>query len=193
MRSNAKDRVFQMDALKEVKESYQYSAAQFDSLQTEFIENFLDVSFLEISSYGFLKGVTDKIILDFKSYIQGRGGIEIKYLKKIYSGLLQELNLSFEYDKKNKYFIIESHGVHELLKNEEGIHLFYIPYSTPVPIAVSMKKNDSKPERIMKNKVIRLYDQNATLTDLRSGFTNAIAITSGEFKLLLYAGIHSQK
>jgi ATP-dependent Clp protease ATP-binding subunit ClpC len=193
MRSNAKDRVFQMDALKEVKESYQYSAAQFDSLQTEFIENFLDVSFLEISSYAFLKKVTDKIILDFKSYIQGRGDMEIKYLKKIYSDLLQELNLSFEYDKKDKYFIIEGHGVYELLKNEEGIHLFYIPYSTPIPIGVSLRKTNSKPDRTMKHKVIRLYDQHATLTDLRSGFTNAITITPGEFKLLLYAGIHSQE
>lgn len=193
MRSNAKDRLFQMDALKEVKESYQYSAAQFDSLQTEFIENLLDVSFLEISSRGFLKGINDKIILDFKSYIEGRGGIEIKYLKKIYFDLLEELDLSFEYDKKNKHFFIEGHGVYELLKNEAGIHLFYVPYSTPIPIGVSLRKAENKPTRNLKNKVIRLYDQNATLTDLRSGFTNAIAITPGEFKLLLYAGIHDQR
>ncbi len=193
-RSKVKDKMFQIEALKEVKESYLYTAAQFDSLQTEFIENMLDVSFLEISCKGFLKGISDKVILDFKSYIQGRGDLEIKYLTNIYTELLKELDLSFEYDKKNKYFILEGHGIYQLLKNEIGIHLFYIPYSTPIPIGLILRKVDGKPFKSnSKNKVIRLYDQNSTLTDLRSGFTNAISISPAELKLLLFAGIQSQK
>jgi len=193
VRTHTKDRMFQMEALKEVNESYQYSATQFDSLQTEFIGSMLDVSFLEISSKGFLKGATDKVILDFKSYIQGQGEIEMKYLKKIYSDLLEELDLSFEYSKKFKHFIIEGHGVFELLKHEQGIHLFYVPYSTPIPIGVSLRKAETKTAKFLKTKVIRLYDQNATLTDLRSGYTNAISISPREFKLLLFAGIQSYK
>ncbi len=193
VRTHTKDRMFQMEALKEVNESYQYSATQFDSLQTEFIGSMLNVSFLEISSRGFLKGITDKVILDFKSYIQGQGELEMKYLKKIYSDLLEELDLSFEYSKKYKHFIIEGHGVYELLKNEQGIHLFYVPYSTPIPIGISLRKSESKTAKFLKTKVIRLYDQNATLTDLRSGYTNAISISPREFKLLLFAGIQSQK
>jgi hypothetical protein len=56
-----------------------------------------------------------------------------------------------------------------------------------------IRKADRKPSRLLKNKVIRLYDQNATLTDLRSGYTNTISISPGELKLLLYAGIRSSK
>lgn len=192
-RYKAKDRLFQLEALQEVNESYQYSAAQFDSLQTEFIGNLIDVAFLEISSKGFFKGKTDQITLGFKSYVQGQGELEIKYLKKIYSDLLKELDLSFEYRKKDQQFSIEGHGAYELLKNEEGIHLFYVPYSTPLPIGVFVKKEDSRSRRKPSHQVVRLYDQNTTLTDLRSGFTNIISISPGELKLLLYVGIQHAK
>ncbi len=191
-RYKVKDRLFQLEALREVNESYQYSAAQFDSLQTEFIGNLLDVAFLEISSRSFIKGLTDKLTLSFKSYVQGQGELEIKYLKKIYGDLLKELDLSYEYHKKLQQFSIEGHGVYDLLKSEEGIHLFYVPYSTPVPIGVFLKKHNAKINKKPSNKVIRLYDQNTTLTDLRSGFTNIISITPGEFKLLLYAGMQKR-
>ena len=38
-------------------------------------------------------------------------------------------------------------------------------------------------------KVIRVYDGNKSLTDLRTGFSNAVGITPDEFKLLVYAGL----
>ncbi len=193
IRANTQDRIIQMEALQEVKESYQYAAGLFDSIQTEFIENLLDVSFLEIASRGFLKGISDKIILEFKSYIQNQGDTEIKYLSAIYKNLFEALDLTYEYNRKHKSFTIEGHGVYELLKNEAGIHLFYIPYSNPIPIQLSLRKAERKPSRLRNNKVIRLYDQNATLTDLRSSYTNTISISPGEFKLLLFAGIRSSK
>jgi len=193
MRTNTKDRLFQLEALQEINDSYRYSAAQFDSIQTEFINSYLDVSFLEISSKGFLKDINDQITLSFKSYVEGQGELEIKYLKKIYTTLFKALDLSFEYEKKNHAFHIEGHGVFELLKNEIGIHLFYVSYSTPIPIGVNILRKGKRTSRLPKNKVIRLYDQNSTLTDLRSGFTNAISISPSEFKLLVLAGIQSQR
>jgi hypothetical protein len=38
-------------------------------------------------------------------------------------------------------------------------------------------------------KVIRFYDKLNTLTDLRTGLTNAVNMNVSEFRLLLFAGL----
>ncbi|HQU59508.1 MAG TPA: hypothetical protein PLU64_09930, partial [Saprospiraceae bacterium] len=38
-------------------------------------------------------------------------------------------------------------------------------------------------------RVVRIYNNRDTLTDLRTGYSNALNITPNEFKLLLYAGL----
>ena len=189
IRENIKDRLFQQEALKEISEAYQFAAAQFDSLKSEFIENYLNVAFLKLFGKGFLKGKTDKVLLSFNSCITGLGDWEIKFLVEKYADFFKSQDIQHQISKNKKNISAEGHSLFNLLKGEAGIHLFYIAHQNPLPIKLEIQLEGQKniPEQLFK--VIRIYDGSNTLTDLRTGFSNAVNITASEFKLLLYAGI----
>ncbi|MEM9822086.1 MAG: AAA family ATPase, partial [Bacteroidota bacterium] len=84
VKENIRDRLFQKEALQEISELYEYASSQFDSMQTEFIDSYLDVAFLQLFAKGFLSEKADKIRLRFKSYITGMGKEEIAFLIKNY-------------------------------------------------------------------------------------------------------------
>ena len=188
IRLNLQDRLFQQEAIKEINENYQYANSNFSSLESEFIDSFLNVAFLEFFSKGFLKDKTDKIIIHFKSSITGLGNAQIEYLVKLYSKSLKELDIQFKVSKDKKSIAAEGHSILEIFKNEEGIHLFHLSHQNPLPIHLSIVAEGAESNQNEQNKVIRIYDGKATLTDLRTGFTNDANITPSEFKLLLYAG-----
>ena len=102
IRLNLQDRLFQQEAIKEINENYQYASSNFTSLESEFIDSYLNVAFLEFFSKGFLKGQTDKITINFKSSITGLGEAQIEYLVNLYSKSLQELDIQFNGFKKQK-------------------------------------------------------------------------------------------
>lgn len=188
VRENFKDRLFQQEALKEITEVYQYSAAQFDSMKTEFINNYLDVALLELAAKGFFKHKIDEININFRSCITGLGDWEIQFLMERYSGLLDNLDVNYTISKDKKNIRAEGHSLYQILQGEEGIHLFYVAHQNPLPIQIIVERVDGR-NRKPRGEVIRIYDGNRTLTDLRTGFTNDIQITTSEFKLLIFAGI----
>ena len=61
-------------------------------------------------------------------------------------------------------------------------------HQNPLPIHLTIEIEGKRKAKPLKSKVIRIYDGQTTLTDLRTGFTNDANITPSEFKLLLYAG-----
>ncbi len=188
-RENYKDRFFQQEGLSEIREIYNYASAQFDSMQTEFIDTFLNVSFLQIFTKDFLVGKSDQLLMRFTSCITGLGKAEIKTLMKRYVDLFDNLDIQYQVNYKKATIEVIYHGLYHLLKREAGIHLFYLAHQNPLPIKLSLSYLDRKKEIAEELKVIRIYDGHATLTDLRTGFTNAANITTAEFKLLLYAGL----
>ncbi len=187
-RLNLQDRLFQQEAIKEINENYLYASSNFTSLESEFIDSYLNVSFLEFFSNGFLEGKTDKISLNFESTITDLGKTQIDYLIELYSKLFKDLDIQFQVSKNKKNIAAEGHSLFEILKNEEGIHLFYISHQNPLPILLSLQLEENVKPVTPKKKVIRIYDRQSTLTDLRTGFTNDVNITPIEFKLLVYAG-----
>lgn len=188
MRENFKDRLFQQEALKEITEVYQYSAAQFDSMKSEFINNYLNVALLQLSAEGFFTHKTDVLNIRFESCITGLGDWQIRFLVERYAALLEQLDISHTVAENKKAIRAEGHALYLLLQGEEGIHLFYEAHQNPLPIRIIIEKVDGN-NRPPRTQVIRIYDGNQTLTDLRTGFTNDINITTDEFKLLVYAGI----
>jgi hypothetical protein len=58
-----------------------------------------------------------------------------------------------------------------------------------LPIKVHIKPTASQNNTWQ---VIRLYDGNRTLTDLRTQYTNVMNMSGQEFKLLVYAGLHTE-
>jgi hypothetical protein len=99
------------------------------------------------------------------------------------------LDLDFKINQTNRTITAESHSLYELLKGEHGIHLFYLPYQNPIPIFVKIEAENEESMPFYQLKVIRFYDKLNTLTDLRTGLTNAVNMNVSEFRLLLFAGL----
>ncbi len=192
VRLNIQDRLFQQEAIKEINENYQYASSNFTSLESEFIDSYLNVAFLEIFSKGFLKNKTDKISLHFESSITDLGKDQIEYLVNLYAGLLEDLDIQFQIFKNKRTITAEGHSLYEIFKNEHGFHLFYISHQNPLPIRLMVNFEGRSSPKPSKLEVIRIYDRQATLTDLRTGYTNDANITPGEFKLLIFAGISTE-
>ncbi|MDF1864286.1 MAG: hypothetical protein P1U70_05605, partial [Saprospiraceae bacterium] len=189
VRESYKDRLFQEEALKEISENYQYAPSQFDSLNTEFIKNFLDVAFLRLFSSGFISGVSDKIQLKFISTVVSLGKEQVEFLMNLYTSLLDKMDIQHEVDEENAIITAEGHGLNTLFLGEEGIHLFYIAHQNPLPVRMILESKNHPSNKPIEAKVIRVYDGTDTLTDLRTGFSNDVNITPEEFKLLLFAGL----
>ena len=189
IRENFKDQLFQQEGLRELREAYQFANFQFDSIKSQFMDNFLNVAFLNLFTRGFLKGKTDKLILTFKSCITGMGNWEIDFLMDKYINFFEELDISHKANKKKKLIEAEGHALHDLLAGEEGIHLFYTTQQTPLPIRLNIVQAGQKGSTSEDFKVVRIFDKATTLTDLRSGFSNVANYSVNEFKFFLYAGI----
>ncbi len=185
-----KDKLFQEQALEEINEFYRLASDQFDSLNTEFIDNYLDVAFFALHTKGFLKGRADEIEISYASCIDGKGAKELDFLMDLHTSYFKEAEIQFEINQSARTIVAESHSLYDLMQGEQGIHLFYRTHQTPLPIRVEVRMLDED-NKFTEMRVIRLYDLKATLSDLRSGFSNDVNITPKEFKLLLFAGLQN--
>jgi ATP-dependent Clp protease ATP-binding subunit ClpC len=195
-RRSMMDKLFQEAAMDDLSDTYRFNATEFDRLNTQFLDNWLDVALLRLYFNGLLSQSVDVLEIGFHSYIAGLGDKEIDFLIGRYKEMFHGLDLFYHFNKEEKIFLIEGYGLNELLKGEDGIHLFYIPHQNPLPIRVSVKKDEvkkkNKEARNKMLKVIRLYNSTTTITDLRTNYTNAGNISSSEFKFLLYGGLDPQ-
>lgn len=64
--------------------------------------------------------------------------------------------------------------------------LFYLSHRNPLPVRVQIRINGKPVAGPLK--VLRIFDGNKTVTDLRTGFSNAVNLTPEEFKLMVYGG-----
>lgn len=185
MRDNLKDWFFQRDAIKELSESYQYGLDQFDGLNTKMIADFLDVTFLLGASEDFIGRRLEKITLICQSCVDGMGDKEAAFLIRQYAGFLQLYDIATQMNEKTASLTAEGYGITKWLAGEAGIHLFYLGQQYPLPIRLTI---ESSAGTLTSNTVLRVYDSGRTLTDLRTGFSNAVNMTAREFQLLVYAG-----
>ncbi|GJM32252.1 MAG: hypothetical protein DHS20C18_12530 [Saprospiraceae bacterium] len=192
LKESFRDRFFQEEGLREISNAYQFAPAPFDSLSTEFINNYLDVAILDLQSKGFFRRKLDRVKLQFESCITGIGDEEIAFLLSKYTDLLQDLDLQHEVKEKEKMIIVEGYSAIQLLKEECGIQLFYMAHQNPLPIRVRLdtERKSSKPDQFQ---VIRIFDSKQTLMDLRTAYSNAANITAKELKLLVYGGLTNSK
>jgi len=190
-RKMVKDQLFQQEGMQEIIEYYRHAAAQFDSLSTEFLDNYLNVFLLKLAAKGFLKGAIEQIVFRFETGIIGLGKTEIEYLFAHYEKVLGFLDIRFTQDKTAVIITAEGYSLYDLFKQEQGIHIFRAVQGTMIPIKLMIEKIDQKIDKHQTLKVVRVYSE-TTLTDVRTGFSNSISITPEEFKLLLYAGVEKR-
>jgi len=181
-------RYFQEAALQELSDAYRFSASIFDHMNSEFIAHYLDVAFLRLRTEGFLQGDSGEVELRLQSMVHGIGQSELDYLYHSYEALLRSLDIPFERLPRDRGLQLQGYGLLELMRGEAGIHLFYPPGRNPIPLQVSLHA-PRVGQALQSQPVIRMYDAERTLTDLRTGFTNAYHMTVPEHKLLLFAGL----
>lgn len=190
-RRKIKDDSFQREALRQLTDEYKYSALQFDRLGTQLMEDYIDLVFLKLYAKGVKTAQVDTLVIRFSSAISNMGKKEIKTLMTLYKDLLEGLHIEYDEERKKEFSLtFEGFGLYELLKSEAGYHLFYVPHSTPIPIKVEIIKNGVVSKTLPE--VIRVYDGDTTITDIRTGFTNAGNISASEFKLLLYGALSEE-
>ncbi len=182
-----RDRLFQKEALQELREEYRHMSPEFDSFQSDYLVSFFDLAFLQTMLHGFLQEKTDRITFHFESAVTNAGSEEIEMLVNLYGALLQSLDIQHTIAEHQQSITAEAHSLSVLFAGEEGIHLFYVAHGNPVPIRITLEKEHPASKR--KLKVVRAYDGVETLTDLRTDYSNAGNITPDEFKLLLYGGM----
>ena len=192
VRENFKDQLFQKEALKQIRESYQFGREQFDNIKSEFIGNFLNVAFLKLNAKGVLAHKVDNVLLQFESCITGMGQWEVLFLMDKYGAFFKELDLPHTVNKEEQQINVEGHGLYELINGEQGIHLFYNALQSPIPIRLKVTDLHRHTHKQTDLKVIRIYDGASTLTDLRTGLSNTAHLNLNEFKFLLYAGINEK-
>lgn len=186
LRENVKDRLFQKEGIQEISDAYQYAKVQFDSLKSEFLNNYLKVALFNLQQQALLQQRPAKTTLRVRSLINDRGQEQALYLLRRYEAFFQMLDLSHQWPEDSPYFTLEAYGIKELLAGETGVHLFYYAHQSPIPIQVAFGDKPTADEPL---DVVRVYHGNHTVTDIRSGFSNDFNFTSAELFLMVYAGI----
>ena len=200
-----KEQLFQKSALEELRYVYQNAPEQFDRQQSVYLTDYFDIAFLKVKVAHLEREQLDKLEIEIRSTISNQGQEEIKYLKRVYKAIFEELGLSFKLI--DAIFYVEGYGADQLLRAEAGYHLFYRSHQNPLPIQVAIRNTSEKNESSNQlktekgtNFVVRLYDislgeehKASTLTDLRTGYTNQARITVNEYKLFLYASLFLEK
>ncbi|BDS12439.1 AAA family ATPase [Aureispira anguillae] len=193
-----KEQLFQRSALEELRYVYQNAPEQFDKQQSIYLTDYFDVAFLTLKVDHLEREQLDKIEIRIQSAISNQGQEEIKYLERVYKAIFEELDISFQLI--DHVFYAEGYGAQQLLRAEQGYHLFYRAHQNPLPICVTIRGTQENAPSEMFNSVIRLYDislgeehKASTITDLRTGYTNQAKITANEYKLFLYACLFFEK
>lgn len=189
VREYYRDRIFQEEALKQIGETYQYQQDLFDSLETEFLRYYLNVGILRLFADGFFRGKREQVIMRLESCITGLGKNEIQFLLELYAAFLAHLDIHYTLDKKQQTIQAEGYNISQLLHGEQGLQLFYTAHQNPIPIRLSLEVNGEASVKSKTLQVLRLFDSQQVMTDLRSGFTNAVNINPEEFKILVFAGL----
>ncbi|MCF8245901.1 MAG: AAA family ATPase [Saprospiraceae bacterium] len=185
-----RDKHFQEEAMKTLREEYRHQSPEFDSFETEYLVSYFDLTFLESMLKGFLNQKTEKVVLRLSSAVTNAGVAEMEFLLNQYSLLLSAMDIAHDILTDLRSIEAEEHSLGTLLAGEAGLHLFYINNGTPVPIRLSLEKDGIQlPSPPL---VIRIYDGKDTQVDLRTGYTNTFAMTPDEMKLLLFGGMYNQ-
>ncbi len=184
VRENIKDGIFQMEALKEINEAYQFGMARFDSFKTEYLSHYLDLAMLELQLPFVLKKQLQRCRIEARPRISGLGAWEAAFLINKYAQLLSLMDIQHQKYPDEGYLEAEGFGLSELFEGEEGIHLFYSTHRSPLPVFVAL----SAALPVEKaSRVVRIYHGRETLTDLYTGYSNVFDLSPDEFKLLLFA------
>jgi ATP-dependent Clp protease ATP-binding subunit ClpC len=133
-RIQLRDRLFQQEALQELRAQYEFSNTNFDSLRSEFLDQYINTAILLLKGNELLKKRFERISIQLDCFVSDMGQEQIQYLLEIYEDLLRFLKVNFALRKEERCINMEGYGLSILFAGEQGIHLFYRTHSNPIPI-----------------------------------------------------------
>ncbi|MCU0349111.1 MAG: AAA family ATPase, partial [Saprospiraceae bacterium] len=134
-----RDKHFQEEGMKTLREEYRHLSPQFDSFQTDYLVSYFDLTFLEQMLVDFLVQKSERVCLRFESCVTHAGAAEIEFLVNQYSLLLTSMDISHSIQADLRGVVAEEHGLGKMLKGEAGLHLFYQHGGNPLPIKISLE------------------------------------------------------
>lgn len=184
------DHLFAEKSMEEISENYRHASVIFDDTSTDLMNAYIDVDLMEMFTDKVLQDQIDQVTLVLKSCIDGLGKTEIDFLLNQYTTLLEYLDLAFTVDQKNHRIEISGYGIQNLFKNEAGITFFYQMHRNPIPILTQLTKKDEEAVQLDNNfKIIRYFDLQGTMLDLRTSLTSIANLNAQEFRLLVWSGM----
>lgn len=193
-RNIMKDRLFQEEAIRELRENYHFANPEFDSQKTEFLESFISVAFLQFFVNNLDKEDPPIHYLHIQSCVTGAGKAETAFLQRQYLRLFERLKLDHKLMEKGKMIRLKGAYAARLMEAETGIHLFYSDSGITLPVRIFLHTEPADPPAPAVNTILRLYDRPRTITDLRTGYSNDFEMTPSELQLFIFAGLpaHAQ-
>lgn len=183
------------EMVQEIRESYRFGSAHFNSAKTIFTDLLIRAELLQIQLGAFLEGKgKDKIELRIASMANGAGREEVQYLLDRYEALFRHWDIAFRVFKNVGKIEATGFGLAEILAPEAGIHLFNSPHDSSIPVMlyvqdVAQTEKNNGSSDYQRLEIIREYDQFKLLSDVRSGLINDMQMTVQEMHLLLYCGL----
>jgi ATP-dependent Clp protease ATP-binding subunit ClpC len=178
---------FQQDALDNLKEGYQYKSNRFTSEHSEFLNYYLSVRFMKLFTRSYLANREDDIVLQLTPLTDLEQEHVQEDLLLMYLKLLEDLDIPFT--RKEHSIHIKWYNIAAFFAGELGIHLFHRSHKNPILIRLDMIQDGKIISGDHQQKIIRVYEKEGIIYDLRSNLTNVYNITSTELKVLIYAGL----
>ena len=191
LRRDFADKMFQQEAVNELSEDYKIGNPQFDSIETEYLDNFLTVKYLRAGLGGLLRDEWDKIRLEFRALIEAKGKEETEFLAEKYAAFFEALGLVYRVAEDKKSIEAEGYALFDIMRGETGLHLFYKMQRNPIPVECRVRHLEKNRPLPKNPKVLRIYGR-GVMNDLRTGYSTAESLTAGEMKALVYAGFLSR-
>jgi ATP-dependent Clp protease ATP-binding subunit ClpC len=136
-----------------LREALINSPKAFADSQAEYLNYFLQMDYYQYLTRHPLQEQECRLYLHIYSMIEAKGQIEVSYLTNAYRDILKHLGFStqnIDLDHQAASFtVIRSHRACNILQAEAGIHLFYLPFLSPIPVYVAIGQipdHQSEPE-----------------------------------------------
>lgn len=138
---NFKDLFAQMDIREYLYETFQKATLIFKDTKSHYLKYFLNVAYLKFFSDKISEFYVDNVCISLIPLSLGNNSRkkEIEYLESFYRKILSIFDFP---DKSGNQNYIFSQGIrlYDLLKNENGIHMFFVPHENSIPIQVKVDK-----------------------------------------------------
>ncbi len=123
-----------------LKEVYVEARTIVEKSRAAFLNTYLELSYLYFQFKELVEDRIETVVLHIRSCVEELGDQEVEFLSQVYSklwknGVFVEI-FSHVVQPNEGWIVLSGPGSRKFFQNEVGIHVFYRPFTTPVPVQV---------------------------------------------------------